>query len=99
MRSASWRRGAVTRSPLRIFFRRAAEVRQVSGDQIGGADTLNSLGGLYHDRGDLANATHCYELALGIYRGVGDRAAEARELVLIGEVHRALANSSGTGAL
>jgi CHAT domain-containing protein/Tfp pilus assembly protein PilF len=57
------------------------------GDRGGEATTLNNIGGIYSDLGEMQKALQFLNQALPLYRAVGDRGGEAPTLVGIGLVY------------
>jgi len=53
----------------------------------GEASTWNSLGYAHQGLADYQQAAICYQRALGLYRGLGDRYYEAGALTSLGDVH------------
>jgi CHAT domain-containing protein len=78
-------------------FRRLLDYYERSGDAASPedkrayAETLNDAGEFYYLKGDLLKASKYFKASLGLFREVGDRAGEARSLLLNGYV------SSSTG--
>ena len=60
----------------------------------GEASTWNSLGYVHHGLADYQQAATCYQRALGLFSGLGDRYNEACTLTSIGDV-RLSAGDSG----
>jgi tetratricopeptide (TPR) repeat protein len=59
----------------------------------GEAGTWNSLGYAHHGLADYQQAALCYQRALGLYRGLGDRYYEASALTSLGDVHLSAGDS------
>src|SRR5689334_4535111 len=59
----------------------------------GQASTWNSLGYIHHGLADHQQAATCYQRALGLYRGLGDRYYEAGTLTSLGDVHLSAGDS------
>jgi tetratricopeptide (TPR) repeat protein len=64
-----------------------AAARQ-SGDRAKESRALRGLGNAYRSQDRLDDAISCYEQALGIYRGLGDRHEEGHMLNILGMAHR-----------
>ena len=68
---------------------------QELGLREGEASTWNSLGYAHHGLANYQQAAICYQRALGLYRGLGDRYYEADALTSLGDVHLSAGDSGG----
>jgi len=59
----------------------------------GEASTWNSLGYAHHGLADYQQSAICYQRALGLYCGLGDRYYEAGALTSLGDVHLSAGDS------
>jgi tetratricopeptide (TPR) repeat protein len=82
-------------TPARACYERALALSQQTGDRLGEARCLHSLGVLHYDLDEYSLALECHQRALTIRREIGDRRHEAESLNALANVY----NSLGQAAL
>jgi tetratricopeptide (TPR) repeat protein len=78
----------VARPQQRLSYDQALPIRFEVGDRAGEATTLNNIGMLHNERGDLDAAMRSLKQALPILREVGDRVREPTTLANMAAVRR-----------